>query len=115
MAMMAFDHVFMDVARRESRAIQTIDHRGRPATFLFREFYCADPGCDCRRVVLHMHWVEEKCIAASINYAFEPSRRRDEPQISLDPLNPQSEHAEGLLGLFTEVIRKDREFRERLI
>lgn len=115
MTMMAFDHVFWEIARSESRAIQTIDHRRRPATFLFREFYCADPGCDCRRVVLHMHWVEEKRIAASINYAFEPSRRRDEPQISLDPLNPQSEDAEDLLGLFTDVIRKDREFRERLV
>jgi hypothetical protein len=115
MAMMAFDHVFMEVARRESRAIQTIDHRGKPATFLFREFYCADPECDCRRVVLHVHWVEQKCIAGSINYAFQPSRRRDEPQISLDPFNPQGEHAEELLGLFTEVIRQDREFRERLV
>jgi hypothetical protein len=115
MTMMAFDHVFWEIAREESRACQRLDHRRRPATFLFREFYCTDPGCDCRRVVLHMHWVEEERVAASINYAFEPSRRRDEPQISLDPLNPQSEHAEGLLGLFTEVIRKDREFRERLV
>jgi hypothetical protein len=115
MAMMAFDHVFLEVARRESRAIQTIDHRGRPATLLFREFYCVDPGCDCRRVVLHVHWVEQKCVAGSINYVFEPSRRRDEPQISLDPSHPQSEHAEELLELFSEVIRTDREFRERLI
>jgi hypothetical protein len=115
MAMMAFDHVFLVMAEHESRAIETTDHRGRPATFLFREFYCADPGCDCRRVLLHVHWVEERCVAASINYAFEPSRRRDEPQISLDPLNPQSEHAEALLELFTRAIRKDREYRERLI
>jgi hypothetical protein len=115
MAMMAFDHVFMDVAQRESRAIQATDPRGKPATFLFREFYCADPGCDCRRVVLHVHWVEEKCIAAAINYAFEPSRRRGEPQISLDPLNPQSKHSEALLALFTEMIGKDRAYRERLI
>jgi hypothetical protein len=113
--MMAFDQVFLDVAERESRAIQTTDHRGRPATFLFRELYCADPGCDCRRVLLHVHWVEQRCVAASINYAFEPSRRRDEPQISLDPLNPQSEHAEALLALFTRGIRNDREYRERLI
>src|ERR1041384_3879208 len=60
MAMMAFDHVFLDVAERESQAIQTTDPRGRPATFVFREFYCADPGCDCRRVLLHVHWVEEE-------------------------------------------------------
>lgn len=113
--MMPFDHVFTDVAERESRVIQATDRAGTPATFLFREFYCADPGCDCRRVVLHVHWVEEKCIAASINYAFAPSKRRDEPQIYLDPLNPQSEVSEELLALFSEMIGKDRAYRERLI
>ncbi len=112
--MMAFDHVFWDVAKRDSRAIQTVDGTGSPATFVFREFYCTDPGCDCRRVVLHIHWVEAKRVAASINYAFEPSRRRSEPQISLDPLNPQSEHSSALLTLFIEMLAKDREFRERL-
>jgi hypothetical protein len=114
-AMMAFDHVFWEVAKRDSRMIQTVDQAGLPATFVFREFYCTDPGCDCRRVVLHMHWVEQKRVAASINYAFEPSRRRDEPQISLDPLNPQSEHSKNLLALFKEMIAKDGEYRGRLL
>lgn len=112
--MMAFDHVFWDVARRDSRAIQTVDAAGSPATFVFREFYCTEPGCDCRRVVLHVHWVEAKLVAASINYAFEPSRRRSEPQISLDPLNPQSEHSSALLTLFIKMIAEEREFRESL-
>jgi hypothetical protein len=112
--MMAFDHVFWDVAKRDSRAIQAVDPTGAPATFVLREFYCNEPGCDCRRVVLHLHWVEGKRVAASINYAFERSKRRDEPQISLDPLNPQSEHSRGLLALFTEIIAKDKAYREQL-
>ena len=112
--MMAFDHVFWELARAESRAITAFDPAGTPSTFLFRELYCIDPGCDCRRVVLHVHWVEGRCVAASINYAFEPSRRRDEPQISLDPLNPQSERSMALLALFTELIATDGELRDRL-
>lgn len=112
--MMAFDHVFYEVARGDSRAIQAVDQAGSPATFLFREFYCTDPGCDCRRVVLQVHWVEGKRVAATINYAFEPSRRRDEPQIFLDPLNPQTEYSSGLLALFTEMIAKDGELRAQL-
>ena len=113
--MMAFDHVFLEVARQESRAIQTVDRAGKSATFLFREFYWNDPGCDCRRVVLLVEWVEGKRIAASINYGFEPSKRRDELQIFLDPINPQSEYSRDLLALFTEMIGKDREYRERLV
>lgn len=112
--MMAFDHVFLDVARNESRAIQ-MKLAGAPATLLFREFYCTDPGCDCRRVVLLVHWVEGKCIAASINYGFGPPRRGDdEPQIFLDPLNPQSEFSTVLLAVFTEIVSSDGEYRARL-
>jgi hypothetical protein len=113
-AMMAFDHVFLEVARTEGRAIQVTDRAGKSATFLFREFYCTDPGCDCQRVVLHVHWVEEKRVAASINYGFRPSRRRDEPQISLDPLNPQSERSEELLRMFSELLVKDGGYRKTL-
>lgn len=112
--MMAFDHVFLEVARTEGRAIQVTDRAGKSATFLFREFYCTDPGCDCQRVVLHVHWVEEKRVAASINYGFRPSRRRDEPQISLDPLNPQSERSEELLRMFSELLVKDGGYRKTL-
>lgn len=112
--MMAFDHVFLDVARLESRAIQMTLASGAPATFLFRELYCAVPGCDCRRVVLEALWVERRAVAASINYWFEPSRRRDEPQITLDPMTPQSQHAEVLLEVFTRIVETEPAYRETL-
>lgn len=113
--MMAFDHVFLEIARTESRAIHTLDAAGATnGTFLFREFYCTDPGCDCRRVILQVHWVEKQQVAATINYAFEPSRRRDEPQFYLDPLNPQSDASDALLGLFEKVIATDPAYRETL-
>src|SRR5882724_494646 len=49
--MKAFDSVFLEVATRERRAIQIVDRRERPTgTWLFREFYCNQPRCDCRRV-----------------------------------------------------------------
>ncbi len=113
--MMAFDHVFLEIARNESRAVQTLDVTGATnGTFLFREFYCTDPGCDCRRVILQVHWVEKKKVAATINYGFDPSKRRDEPQFYLDPLNPQSDASDGLLGLFEKVIATDPAYRETL-
>lgn len=112
--MMALDHVFPEVARRESRAVETVDRAGTRATFLFREFYCTEPGCDCRRVILYVHWVEGSRVAATIGYGFEPSRRRDEPQISLDPFNPQSARSEALLALFTDMIASDAGYRNGL-
>jgi hypothetical protein len=113
--MMAFDLLFLEVAKRESRAIHTFAASGGQQTFLFREFYCTEPGCDCRRVVLQVEWIDGKRVAATINYAFEPSRRRDEPQLFLDPLNPQSPGSNDLLAVFSEMIEKDREYRACLV
>ncbi len=113
--MMAFDLLFLEVAKRESRAIHMVDRAGRQQTFLFREHYCTETGCDCRRVVLQVEWIEGKRVAATINYAFEPSRRRDEPKMFLDPLNPQSAASDDLLVVFSEMLEKDREYRERLV
>lgn len=112
--MMAFDHLFREVARREYLAVTAMEVTGKPATLLFREFYCAAPRCDCRRVVLMVDQVEGRRIAASINYAFEKPRRGDEPQMYLDPLNPQSEMAEAVLALYAQVLADHPEHRERL-
>lgn len=110
--------IFREVARKESCAIQiSRSIPGPPPHILFREFYCTDPGCDCRRVVLHAIWVEQKRVVASIGYGFEPSAPpfEDEPQIMLDPLNPQSEVSDQVLQLFEELLKRDGSIRERFI
>jgi len=113
--MMAFDHVFLEIARNESRAIHTLGDAGAvKGTFLFRELYCADPGCDCRRVALQVQWVEKNQVAATINYALERPKRRTEPQLYLDPLNPPSDLANWLLDVFEDMIVTDTAYRETL-
>ncbi len=113
--MKAFDHVFLEIARTESRAVKILDAAGAAkATFLFREIYCTEPGCDCRRVVLQVQWVEERTVAATINYAFERSKRRNEAQCYLDPLELQTDASEELLDLFEETVETDAAYRETL-
>lgn len=113
--MRALDALLPEVARNEGRAIHLFDHDGRQQTFLFREYYCDEAKCDCRRVVLIVEWIEGARVAATINYAFEPPPPRyGEPQIFLDPLNPQSPHSEVLLKVFTQMIGEDAAYRERL-
>jgi len=114
--MKAFDSAFLEVAVRECRAIQIVDRRERPTgTWLFREFYCNQPRCDCRRVVIMVEHVETQQIVASINYAFERSTRRDKPQTFLDPLNPQSDLSGDILELFTDMIARDHAYRRLLM
>jgi hypothetical protein len=116
--MMPFDTIFPDIAENEVRVIHAFDHDELPhGDYLFREFYCNEPACDCRRVLLQVYWVEGKRVAATINYAFEPSKPPfdDEPQVSLDPLNPQSDVSEVLFDMFEEMIATDRAYLDRLV
>ena len=49
--MMPFDTVFPDIAKNEVRVFHVHDHDELPrGAYLFREFYCNEPACDCRRV-----------------------------------------------------------------
>lgn len=116
--MMNFDALFLDVARRESFAIQVLS-RGEvaPGLYLFREYYCNDPNCDCRRVLLHVTSAETRRVVATINYSFEPEKPPfdDDPQSYLDPINPQSAWSDEFLNIFDEKIAADGTYRDLLI
>ncbi len=118
--MMPFDLLFQSVAEEETRSIHVPPGSKMSVpegTYLFREFYCTEPRCDCRRVILHVVDVARERVAASINYAFEPPRPPfdDEQQVALDPLNPQSEASDGLLQLFEQMVEFDAAYRARLV
>jgi len=118
--LLPFDLLFLAVAKEETRSIRVPDGSGAdvPAgNYFFREFYCTEPRCECRRVLLQVIDVDRPRVAASIGYAFEPSDDPydDEPQITLDPLNPQSEASSGLLRVFEQMIGADAVYRARLI
>jgi hypothetical protein len=116
--MLPFDLVFPDLARRECFVIEVCDARSRPAGIVvFREFYCNEPGCDCRRVVLHAAITGKPGVVAGIGYGFEPALPPfdDEPQSMLDPLNPQSELSDHVLNVFTKVVEREPSVRERFV
>ncbi|MBM3881893.1 MAG: hypothetical protein FJ387_19570 [Verrucomicrobia bacterium] len=131
--MIPFHSVLPEIAQREVRCIHLLPEPGVVPTsglsageYAFVEFYCEDLGCDCRRPFIEMFDRHRQDQAlASINCGWEPEafyRERmpwdaDAPreivQGSLDPLNPQSEHAEELLALFQRHVWSEQ-YRERL-
>jgi hypothetical protein len=117
MSMMAFHLLFPEEAKQETRTVTPVNLGNLPGhTFLFTEFYCVDPECDCRRVMLNVIDTKTHKHVATINHGFEPPKPpfEDEGQTFLDPTNPQSEMADALLDLFEEMITKDAVYRERL-
>lgn len=116
--MMPLELLFPDLAREEAGSIRlTATNGANPREYVLRERYCTEPRCNCRRVVIHVFDPRRQRVAASINYAFEPSVRpyEDEEQIALDPLNPQSEESVPLLAAFEQMIARAPLYRERLI
>jgi hypothetical protein len=113
--LLPFYVVDLDLAARETRVI-TLSQPERgipPGAYGLIEFYCPDPACDCRRVILNVAEEQhpERFLAA-ISYGFD----RGDPEAGpfLDPLNEQSPYAFALFGLVCELVLSDRAYLARL-
>ena len=114
MHLIPFYELFPEVAEKETRVLTTFERSELPAdTYGLLEFYCPDPECDCRRVMLNV--VSEKHLErgflASVSYGFDPDDEMAGP--FLDPLNPQTEYAETLLE-YVEFVLADADYVARL-
>jgi len=103
-----------EIAGNETRVVTTFGHGGLPAdSYGLLEFYCPDPDCDCRRVMINV--VSEKHLKrgflASVSYGFDRDGEMAGP--FLDPMNPQSRHAELLLE-HVEIALSDPHYVARL-
>jgi len=115
MYLIPFYVVDPELAARETRVINVlVEQDGLPVgSYGLLEFYCHDPACNCRRVMLSV--AEEKRpnnFLASISYGFDRDGEMAGP--FLDPLNPQSEHAEALLRLVKKTALSDPRYVARL-
>ena len=127
--MVPFWERFPEVAARETRVVRLPQPMGcLPAGgYAFAEFFCDEPTCDCRRVLIQV-WQEKAPGQAitTINFGWETlnfytrwmhgdeASAREIVSASLDPLNPQSNLSDGLLELFRYVIEEDPDYVARL-
>lgn len=115
MHLIPFYVVDPELAVRETRVLNTLVPQGElpVGSYGLFEFYCPDPACDCRRVMLNV--VEEKQphhFLASISYGFDQDEEMAGP--FLDPLNPQSEYAAALLQSVERFVLSDPRYVARL-
>ncbi len=98
-----------------------------PGEYGFFEWYCDDPGCDCRRTVLRVISPQHPGrILATLNYGWESPAFYTEwmhgdteagleiTSACLDPINPQSELADALLDGFRDYVRRDACYPQQL-
>jgi len=128
MAMVPFYARFRSLAFREMRTVLLRGHHSLPdREYGFLEFYCNERGCDCRRVILQIVTPETGTRAwASISFGWEgpafykkwmsgdANAAAGMAGVTLDPLNPQTEHSQALLRLFRDVVLRDSAYVQRL-
>jgi hypothetical protein len=123
MNVLPFISLFPEVARHETRSVTLTagsvvrgDVRPPPDDYGFLEHYCADPACDCRRVILAVMSRSQARQVGTISHSFEPPGRGAliKEQTFLDPLGPQSPFSPGLLAVFQDIVL-DAEYAARLV
>jgi hypothetical protein len=127
--MAEFASRFRELAARETRVIMLpIAQNGLPAAeYGFLEFYCNEPTCDCRRVLIQVRRADDpETTIATINYGWETEAfyarwlqgdregAREICSAELDPLNAQSALAPALLSLFRGIVLSDAAYIARL-
>ena len=127
MPMTLFMEKFPEVGPRETRSVRLTHDPDLPdGEYGFFEFYCDEPGCDCRRVTVQVLRPETgwSKIWATISYGWESlefyrqwgGHHSDPVEMKgpyLDTLNPQSEYSPALLNLF-RVVLQSPDYVERL-
>jgi len=124
-----FDVRCPDIADRETRSI--LVPKGAPVPegeYCLQEYYCQEPHCDCRRVILQVRERSRPAdLLASISFAWgspEFYARKFGADLDigemmsgafLDPFLPQSRHAKALFDLLETVSFKDEDYVRRLM
>ena len=127
-SMVPFHTRFPDVAWPETRSVSVyLARQGLPVgEYAFVEYFCNEPGCDCRRVLFKVVSKSQPGeILAVINFGWEAVAfytrwlHGDEEganeivAAALDPLNRQSRHAPALLDLFRKLWLPDQDYVAR--
>ncbi|HOU91389.1 MAG TPA: hypothetical protein PLU22_10120 [Polyangiaceae bacterium] len=103
--------------RRETRFLILVDRAGKEADRLYLdECYCADPECDCGRVLLGVHDRDVET-RAMIVYDFVGGADRtpggENPY--LEPGFEQPDRAEQILALVGDSLERDAAYQARLV
>jgi hypothetical protein len=110
-----FFQVERALGARETRTIDLFrPQNGIPAgSYGLFEFYCPDPDCDCRRVLIQVVEKEHPTrVLAAIGYGFDRDAKDAGP--FLDPMNAQCPYAPALLRLVEGMVLRDASYVARL-
>lgn len=116
-----FDRICPEIASAERHACDVNSPAlGVPlGTYVLREFYCTEPGCDCRRVLVQLIPLNDAPlrVVATVNFGWEkaeyyrkwsrdPELCREMAGATLEPFGEQGPQARRFLEVFKQAIQK---------
>ena len=129
MAMLGYFDIFPERMRTELRTAAfengNADDPLSDGTFIFTEYFCTDPKCDCQRVLVKAFRAESEDAraeeVATISYSWNPNNdglwtimNSDVPNPFLDPFHRQAPYASELLDFWTTMIERDKVYASRI-
>jgi len=129
MAMLGYFDVFPDKARTELRTASfengNADDPLPDGTFIFTEYFCTDPNCDCQRVLVKVFRARSQDArpdeVATFSYSWDPRSddvwelvNSDMPNPFLDPFHRQVSYASELLDFWSTMIERDSVYASRI-
>ena len=93
--------------------------------FLFTEYFCTDPKCNCERVLVKiLRYISDDAIpedVATIGYTWNESNDElwtpitpEIPNPYLDPLHPRARYANALLSFWSDMVKHDQNYSNRI-
>lgn len=105
-----FSTVLLPDQPAQLRAILLFDEPGIPDdTYQLLEFYCPNPDCDCREVLLKIFAVQQKTVVANIRVPLPLFRPP-----ALDPNYPPDPLAQALFHLVSQNLKNDPAYLQQL-
>jgi hypothetical protein len=102
-ALCPFHELFPDEAMDEVRVFWVEGYGTVPdGEYALMEYYCIDPDCHCRRVLLNVMSKETRGFVAAISFGFDPDGPAPGP--FLDPINPRTDYADEILALVAGIL-----------
>ena len=129
MVMQGYFDIFPDKTRTELRTATfengNADDPLPGGVFVFAEYFCTDPKCDCQRVLVKVIRAESEGAhadeVATISYSWNPNNddvwRNVNSDVSnpfLDPLHRQAPYASELLDFWMTMIECDKDYASRI-
>ncbi len=93
--------------------------------FVFTEYFCTDPACNCERVLVKVLCYKSDDArpedVATFGYTWNESNDElwtplatEVPNPYLDPLHPQVRYANALLSFWSDMVKHDQNYSNRL-